>query len=350
MHSANRYPLIRVLIDGDPSSPAPLSWWAGEPGALEDHGHACVDALPAAERLEWLIHPAHTGLHTLTLPRQSPAKLRALLPHALDDELLAPVDTLHLALRANTDGRVDVRSIDKAWLTAWLQHFAATQRTPAAAWALADLLPSDQGALQLSIEPGALLRDDNGDTVWLDDASLLATLAGDASALDLDSLALQACDGVNLLQGDLTPRTAPKLDWRLWRHAGTLLGVALALWLIGNVAHWWQLRQSVDAARQALRQSYAAAFPGEPIVDPALQLASKLRQSGSKADTLTARLQRLENAGIGAGAISRITYQNGRLTLELNTAAADAAAAQLAAAGETITREPAGADRVRLQW
>ncbi|MBM3115303.1 type II secretion system protein GspL [Jeongeupia naejangsanensis] len=350
MHSAPRYPLVRILIAGDPASSASLLWWAGEPGAQPDHGRASVGTLPAAERLEWLIHPAHTGLHTLTLPRQSPAKTRALLPHALEDGLLAPIDTLHLALRTGADGRVHVRSVDKGWLKSWLQHFGAEQRAPAAAWALADLLPADQGALQLPIEPGTLLRDGNGEAVWLDDPSLPATLVGDAALLDLRDLALQPGNGINLLQGDLAPRSTPTLDWRPWRRVGALCGLVLALWLISDVARWWQLRQSVDAARQALRQSYAAAFPGEPIVDPALQLASKLRQSGSKADTLTARLQRLENAGLGAGTISRLAYQNGRLTLELTAAAADVVAAQLTAAGETITREPAGADRVRLQW
>ncbi|GHD57337.1 type II secretion system protein GspL [Jeongeupia chitinilytica] len=350
MHSDHRYPLVRVLIDGDPASPVPLRWWAGQTGAVAAQGESLPDALPAANRLEWLIPPALVGLHVPTLPRQSPARLRALLPHTLDDELLVPVESLHLAMQQQADGRVEVRSIDRTWLSAWLQRFATLHRSPAAAWALSDLLDPSQGAQQLPLAPGALLRDDAGDVVWLDDAELAGTLIADATVVDLDQLALRQCDGVNVLQGALAPRVTPRFDWRRWQRIGTLAAIALVLWLTSDIARWWQLRQSVESTRQALRQSYAAAFPGEPVVDPALQLASKLRQTGKQADTLTARLQRLDGAGIGASAISRISYQNGRLTLMLTPAAADTFAAQLAAAGETFTREPAGADQVRLQW
>ncbi|BCL75717.1 hypothetical protein JHS3_14530 [Jeongeupia sp. HS-3] len=343
---------MRVLIDSDPALNPPLQWWAGQAGTVPVHGTATLGMLPAADRLEWLIHPARVGLHALSLPRQTPAKLRALLPHALEDELLIPVETLHLAMKHAADGKLAARSVDRAWLQSWLDYFGTVQRPPQAAWALADLLPHGPDWLAVELNQGALLRSAAGEASWLDDAALIPAIAADAplSHLELNALALQAGADVNLLQGEFAPRTSPRINWWSWRRAGALAGVSLALWLASDAVHWWQLRQSVNELRRSMRQSYAAAFPGEPVVDPALQLASKLRQTGAKASTLVARLQQLDGAGVAAGAISQISYQNDRLTLELTPAAADAVTARLNAAGEKFTREPVSGDRVRLQW
>ncbi|AOX99780.1 hypothetical protein BJP62_04495 [Jeongeupia sp. USM3] len=313
---------------------------------MTEAGVCPVDALPAAGQLEWLIHPAHAGVHALTLPRQSPARLRTLLPHALEDELLAPVAGLHLAMQRENDGRVAVRSVDRTWLDSWRQRFTA--RPPAAAWALADLLPA--GDAQLPLGGGVLLRTAGSEAGWLDDAALAGVIAGDKppEQFDIDELALGPCH-VNVLQGEFAPRATPRLDWRQWRRTGLLAGVLLTLLLIGQIARWWELRHDVDALKRGLRQSYAAAFPGEPVVDPALQLASKLRQRGG--DTgLLARLQQIDSSDVAAGAIGRIDYRNGELAVELTPAAADAISARLAANGITPKREPAGDGRVRLQW
>jgi hypothetical protein len=70
-----------------------------------------------------------------------------------------------------------------------------------------------------------------------------------------------------------------RLDLKPLRRAAALLIVSLALALLGAVAQWRHLENRLARLQHEIRQTFAAAFPGTPIVDPILQWGSKQRES-----------------------------------------------------------------------
>ena len=60
---------------------------------------------------------------------------------------------------------------------------------------------------------------------------------------------------------------------------GRPAAVSAALALLGTVAHWRQLENRAARLQHEIRQTFAAAYPGTPIVDPVLQWESKRRES-----------------------------------------------------------------------
>ncbi|WP_169307321.1 type II secretion system protein GspL [Chitiniphilus eburneus] len=339
---------LRLLLDADPDSNQPLSWFLVDgAGRTEQSGSAPIERLPAATRLELLISPARVSAHVIPLPRQPQAKLRALLPLALEDKLLTPAATLHFALLPLGDDRWRVFAVERAWLKHWLDRLSTAGRSVEAAYPLASLLAPDPEAwLRLALPDGAvLLVSPEGETALFDDGATADLVAADQP---MSVLALrEACGGplrnaANLLQGELTPGPSWRFDWRPWRRAGVLALLLLILVTTVNLADWARLSQREKALKREMRQTFAAAFPGVPVVDPALQLASRLREAGiadgataTQAGDLPAVLQKLDALGGAQLRLTRIALADGKLEIEV-TGDASALQKQLADAGMTF--------------
>lgn len=138
--------------------------------------------------------------------------------------------------------------------------------------------------------------------------------------------------------GNLAPprrrwRPAPGMLRRL-QPAAVVLGAVLALHMLALALDWMLLAREQRALRQEMVARFQATFPDAvAVVDPELQLQRKLtaaRHRAGEADRgdFLPLLGQIAAAadGLPAGAIRALTYDGGRLTLEL--AGVDEAALQ----------------------
>jgi type II secretory pathway component PulL len=291
--------------------------------------------------------PTAYSSHVLDLPKQSPQRLRALVPHALDDRLLGNQNR-HFAVGSSAGGQTRVVACDKAWLQQWAALFATQHRPARAAWALADLLPAETSWQRLDTDDGVLLvRLD--ESAWFDSAAIADQWLADQPVQTAHWPDVcgdkHRVDAINLLQGDLTPRLTLPFNPRVFKRSAKLLAALLVVATLGSLGDWWQLHQQATALQRELRQTFAAAFPGTPIVDPVLQLQSQLQAAGATQGAgatgadFTAMLQRIDAVASGTH-LHRLQFENGQLQMEL--ASSDAAALQqkLNAAGFKVDPQP----------
>ncbi len=302
--------------------------------------------------------PAAYSSHVLDLPRQSPQRLRALVPHALDDRMLGSQNR-HFAIGSAAGSQTRVIACDKSWLQQWLALFTAQNRPVRAAWALADLLPVETIWQRLDTEDGVLLARLD-ESVWFDAAAIADQWLADqpvqiARWPDVCGDKPRA-DAINLLQGEHAPRLTLPFNPKLFKRSAVLVAALLVVMTIGSLSDWWQLHQQATALQRELRQTFAAAFPGTPIVDPVLQLQSQLQAAGATQGAgatgadFTALLQRVDAIASGTR-LHRLQFENGQLQMELATNDATALQQKLSTAGFKVDPQPGavGSTILRIQ-
>ena len=135
---ADRLPARADAGDAGAAQPrrASLRWvWGDEGGepTLSTGGSALrsgmdgLDALPAATQRLLVLPPSACSWHRLKCPKVPTAKLPLALQGALEDQLLAEPEQVHLALEpgAKPGETVWVAAIDRSWLSAWLAELEA---------------------------------------------------------------------------------------------------------------------------------------------------------------------------------------------------------------------------------
>ncbi len=107
--------LIRIAPDGR------LSWLAPAT-ATRGNGAPPADLVAAAREIIALVPVEQVLLTRAELPPGSAAKLARVLPYALEDQVLDPVDALHFARGSvDAEGRHRVAVMARATLAGWLQ-------------------------------------------------------------------------------------------------------------------------------------------------------------------------------------------------------------------------------------
>ena len=114
--------LLRVRLPS-PFDPAlAASWWRVDAtGRIVDRGTSTPSSWPAADRIEAAMSAADVRIVALRLPPMSAARLPSAVAFALEDQLAAPADSLHIAVdpAAARDG-VTVAAIADRAAIAWL--------------------------------------------------------------------------------------------------------------------------------------------------------------------------------------------------------------------------------------
>lgn len=154
---------------------------------------------------------------------------------------------------------------------------------------------------------------------------------------------LQAPKGGQLLRG-LLPRLRP---------AAWIAAAALVIHLTALITDWAVLASEERALRQQMETRFRQLFPAAAMVDPALQMRRKLaeiRHAAGVPDTADF-LPMLETAATlvqqeAPGKLRAISYENGKMTLELavEEARAQPIAAGLQKAGLVVDAGPASAE------
>ncbi len=357
-----------LILTPSDFSPAPadgptaqLSWVRSGDGRLAlEHGRCAASLLPAEAEVVLALPVRALSWHRLAVPKVAASRLRAVLDGLLEERLLSDTTELHFALEpgARPGQTLWVAACDKAWLRSWLQALDAAGRpvsrivpmlwptADAVHWAhgvgghawLASASAEGVRCLPLAAIGADRTAADATEAQWLADPAVAAQAE---QALDRrlapvplhDWLLRGAQSDWNLAQFDLSLSSGARRGQRLrqalrqfrtgpaWRPARWGLAALLVAQLLGlNVAAWHE-RSSLDAKRQAVRQTLQQTFPNVTLVlDAPLQMQrelAQLQQAGGQLSgrDLEAMLSALGSAGPATTA-KRMVYSPGELRLE----------------------------------
>ena len=308
MTSQLHFPLVRIVL------PAADDWselpWYGfaAGGAFSAQGTNLPADLPTADALEIVLPARRVSVHSLTLPAQAGKHLDALIAQALEDRLLGDkTDALIIpGPQHGTERRVWVCS--RRWLENGLEKLVVAGQHPDRLLPEQELLPpateiSGTGAgseataeatIFASTPSGTLFRTAAGKLGLFPDEATLRQLTSDAPLLRVEDTYRRpwpsGCG--RALPKALSRFARQSFDRRVLYRPLALLGMSAALMLLGAVIHWRQLENREARLQHEIRQTFATAFPGTPIVDPVLQWESKQREaSQTRTDALDAVLK-----------------------------------------------------------
>ena len=114
---------LRVRLPAPFAPDASASWWrVDDAGRVVARGRSAANAWPAADRIEVAMSPIDVRIVALRLPPMPPSRLRAAAAFALEDQIAAPVESMHVGLVPSPGAApVIARVVDRdaiAWLAA----------------------------------------------------------------------------------------------------------------------------------------------------------------------------------------------------------------------------------------
>ncbi len=283
--------LLRVVLAED-SETETLQWHAFDASFQPaGQGSGSLEELPPCRSLHWILPAGVIAGHLIPIPAGSSRQQSQIIDQALEDILLTGRDGAHVVLAGQyEDGRL-VWVCSKAWLSAWLERWkTGPAPLPEAAYPIHDLLPESSRVTFAATEQGFVFRSPHGQTGCLDDESLLPELLGhDAERVDdLLSRPLLPQSG-NLLTGPFAIRSPASLKPAQFRRSAWLAGSLAMVVLLGSLIHWQKLESREKKLKDEIRQTFAATFPGTPIIDPFMQWESMKREragNGAGSDAL----------------------------------------------------------------
>ncbi|MDQ7988204.1 MAG: type II secretion system protein GspL [Candidatus Dactylopiibacterium sp.] len=316
----HRFALLRFRLR--PEEPAgEVAWVAFDAtGALSARGSARIAALPDAEQVDLVLPASRVTAHRLDVPVAGRHEA-ALIRQALEDRVLGALERSLVVSGARDANRLTVWVADRAWLDGELDTLAASGIVPARITPEQALLAPGQFAQ--TADGWAFCRA-TGEHGLLPSRELLAALGGEALEEQPDPLAAPpATHRVNLLAGlPRTRRVAGGFSFSVLRPVLLLVVAAALVHLFAEVLTWRQLVAQEANLRQTIRQNFAAARPGVPIVDPILQWRQGQGGARQGADALDALAGFAAQTGLTLRP-RRIESDDGRLRLTLTVADAE---------------------------
>jgi general secretion pathway protein L len=299
--------VIRISHDLEPATWTVLDEY-GRPLGAENSGDLSAASAAAGERRVMLLVP---GIDVLLLHTQLPVKGHSrqlkMVPFSLEEGLAADVETLHFAIGTVTDSDdIPVAVTARDLLLGWLEGLKQANLRPASIFCDAEGVPDTPGTLTVLVDAGCIyLRQPGEQPVTLDGVDLVQALSlslteehyarthvliyGDeghlsqyqsylgelrerVAGLDVQVLAdgvlqrlgatLLADTGIDLLQGELAPRS----DWlgmlKPWRFAAALAAGFVALALLNQAIDYWSLQRRTTALETIVDETCASVFPG----------------------------------------------------------------------------------------
>lgn len=245
-------------------------------------GTAPLTSLPSADEIELVLPATILSTFVLILPAQAGKHLEALIAQALEDRLLGnKADTLVLPEKANGSQR-RIWVCSKKWLHGWLENLLT------AGVKIKRLLPE---YILLPHSPNKTVYSRNAENLLFRTVDANFGLASAPDVLSkITHTALEEVSQDHLTRGtpnnwqmDL-PRSLFKfaqnaIDYRRFIPVLILAGVACAIWLLSSLIHWRSLESRESNLVNEIRQTFATAFPGTPIIDPVLQWESQQKEA-----------------------------------------------------------------------
>jgi general secretion pathway protein L len=284
----------------------------GDDGAIVQKGEGALrnlsDLVPASRRVVLLLAGADVTLLSVQAPPLSGARLKAALPGLVEESILGePGDQVLVAAPLQGDGRRPVAVVQRDWFEALVRMLPAQLCLPLQPGSVTAAIGGGELTLRQSLFQGLGLALDGSPAVALQTARALAgdvplvlyvppEQLGEYQALASEAgpgTALEADDWVHWIAGarstgfDLVPGLgaagAPSRDLCRWRWPIVLTALAVLVNLAGMNIEWLRLRAEANAIRQTMTQTFRAAYPNEPAIDPVAQMRQHIARA--KANT-----------------------------------------------------------------
>lgn len=305
-------------------------------------------------------------LTQVRLPKMSRTRLAEALPFALEEQLIADVETLHFAAGEHKpDQDLPVMVVAHEKMQAWLSLLRAWSIEPHCLLPDVYGLPVIEGAWQIAINDLALVRtglyqgfacDKNNlsalleltASTFLPERIAIHNYTGKAHAITLDMPTLiqeeqisreqflsdlsrmsQSLPGKNLLQGKYAVKKSvlPQVD-KIWKATTYLACALVALLFLYPLMSYFILKQKANNIDQSIAQIYKRHFPqARNIVAPKMRMEEKLQKTyASRGESRLLSLLSYVGKGMMATPnvkLKRFDFQNGLLALELTAASSD---------------------------
>jgi general secretion pathway protein L len=314
------------------------------------------------------------------LPAKAGAKLQAIVPYALEEQLAEDIDELHFAIgKRNADTpTTPVAVVAISLMDEWTSTLKAAGLVPESMYVDSDLLPVNPGhAVALLEDDVVVVRPPVGATISMPSDALAEALQlvkpgadgseaseGTGRGLILytgaaewqqfspqvesvrdqfDGIKVQLLTGgplalfaqqlptakpINLLQGRYQPQTTRAVGWQAWRVAAMLLAGLVLLHALGKGAELFMLKSAEKKVDTAMEQAFRAAMPGESnMTNARRRMESKLVavRAGGGSGLLSALGAFTEARNSVPGmTVQAMSFHDGQLVLKM--AAPDASA------------------------
>lgn len=290
MSTSRHFPVLRIVVPAVEWTE--LRWLAfADDGRYLAQGVGAPGVLPGHDELEVVLPAKRVAAHWLDFPAQAGKHLAALIAQALEDRLLGErADALSWPGAQRGAQRL-VWVSSRRWLEGELTRLADAGLRFARIFPDYELLVADGDLTPCAATAdGTLFRMRDGGMGLLGSPATIALLPGGQQTrqiADLYRLPTPASCRVRL-PAHFARFNRDSFDWRRLRRPALLLALCAALALAGSVLHWRQLESREARLRHEIRQTFASAFPGTPIIDPLLQWESKVRErsGASRGDAL----------------------------------------------------------------
>jgi general secretion pathway protein L len=284
------------------------------------------------------------------LPLRGGARIAQAVPFALEEQLASEVETLHFAIGAKAPGAAGtpVAVVARSLMDRWHDACEAAGIHPDAAYPDASAVPVSPGACTLLLDEGMLfVRRPDALPYALDANPLEAALDlavgvqgespdGDAgpvaehvvffaSPVDYEQhrdtieglrsrtatlqvkllpegamplLAAQAVTGaaVNLLQGPYAARSSMAVRFKEWRIPAALAAATALVFVVSQGLSIWKLKQAEKKLDSEIASVFAAAMPGQKVVDPRAQMQGVLGSRSASGGALLPAISALAQA------------------------------------------------------
>lgn len=349
-------------------APVRCQWALVSDGREPVGGEGTLAELPrGAGRIQLVIPAAQVLIARVRLPPAARRHAGSVLAFAIEDETVGEPDANQVNW-LGTAGDDDVLAVvDKPGLARWRDALDAAGVRGYEVHCETMLLPWSAGAWSLAwngregfVRTGALegAATDCGDReapplslrLMLEEAMArgpepasiaLYTTAPDA-APDIDAWTRElgipvhdagAWDWCTAPSGAGVRLAQERQPWRAWagaavrlRPAAWIVGAALAIHALALVVDWMSLANEQRSLRQQMESRFRAVFPDAvAVADPALQMRRKLaeaRHAAGQPDEgdFLPMIEQVAAAtkGLPAGAVRALSFEGGRMTLELS--------------------------------
>jgi general secretion pathway protein L len=343
----------------------------GSESVIRAHAEANLDELEElcrGKKLITLLPGSDLHMATVMIPARNRQKVLQAVPYAMEEDLIGDINQFHFAIPARINSEmIPVCAIDKNRLEDLLarfkEHHLSTQviiadtlclPCPPRQWniiaedqestvqtspysgftvdteGLADYLnmaiqeAGDEAPIQLNIIDArsngrdSLLQELASDTIELTHSpaqdGLLKLLAGH----------YREGSGINLLQGDYTPRKMASRSLKKWYPAAAVLAIILLIQAGNAITYYVSISRESDSLNQKISALFKQAMPDvKRMVDPKNQMQQRLQALQN--NELAGNTGFLSNVGVFANSmqsiktinLSGMSFRNGRLDIEM---------------------------------
>jgi general secretion pathway protein L len=261
--------IMRVRVPAEDCATATVEWQTlNVAGQAVNRGNCHLSELHSSADMELVIPASMVAVHTLELPAVAAKHEMAILRQQLEDRVLGGMEDCHLVRGERHGNSQMVWLVSRQWMLKLLDTCRTAQIAPTRIIPEQALLPSQSFA---KVEGGIVFRTSTGNYGTLPDETLLQAVCGESLVCVENLLIAPLAARLDLMQGLPALRQIPALSRPQLKTAGCLILAIAGIYLFSQILEWRQLASQETRLHETIRQNFAAAHPGVPIIDPILQ-------------------------------------------------------------------------------